>query len=197
MTPAPQPNNLADIDDSPLPGWSANFRTTALRHPGPRRLLLVPSLPLRLTTFALVAIGVGIPIVLLARAGWDPRGLVWTAAFLQIFTLAGAIFGLTSPRFDFDLDAAAVRVRCLPRRTDIPLPDVLAVQVADGGMQATSKGVPYQTWQLNLVVAGPEGPRLALSSHSDRTWTCSAARRLADFLSIPLLDPTAPADPTA
>jgi hypothetical protein len=189
MAAAPHSQDLPGVDTSPLSGSSASFRTAALREPDARRLLVVPSLGMRAAAFGLVACGLGVPAVMFARSapgGWPD--LIVTAAFCQIFTLAGALFWLAPLRAEFDLDAGVARLRSLGRREELPLADVLAVQVADGGVHRMSKGGTYRSYQLNLVLTDRDRPRLGLSNHARRAWTYEAGRRLAEFLSVPLLD---------
>ena len=181
--------DLDGVDPSPLPGSSANFRTTALHEPDARRMLLVPSLGLRVAAVALVALGLAIPVVLFARTGpGEAWGLVGTAVFSQIFTLAGVLFWLTPLRVEFDLDEGVARVRTVGGREELPLAGILAVQIADGGVHRTSKGGTYRTCQMNLVLADRARPRLGLSNHTRVAWTYDAGRRLAEFLGVPLVD---------
>jgi hypothetical protein len=137
--------------------------------------------------------------------------LVLVAPLLGLWFLGVGVckllFGGRRLRFDLDtgwVSAGTVRVRRIH-----PLQKVVAVQIAFGGMRtALGRTTPFKTYQLNAVLAhsaevleafgdllssvlGPSSnPRLNLTHHPDLAWTRRAARELANFLQVPLVDQT-------
>lgn len=70
---------------------------------------------------------------------------------------------------------------------ELPLRLVAAVQMVSGRIYP-SEDPSYIAYQINLVLSKPPGERLAIMAHAKEQEICSDARRLADFLSVPLLD---------
>ncbi|MBW3541137.1 MAG: hypothetical protein KY476_12785 [Planctomycetes bacterium] len=81
-------------------------------------------------------------------------------------------------RFRFDRAAGRIVAGLPPRRRTHRVDDVLAVQL-----------VRHNEYpELNLVFDEPGFPRRNVCCHGDVLWTWSTARRLCEFLDVPLID---------
>ena len=69
------------------------------------------------------------------------------------------------------------------------LADVAALQICSH-YEPESDGPGYLSYQFNIVLAGPPGQRINLMDHTARSALMEDAKRLAEFLSVPLLDHT-------
>ena len=80
------------------------------------------------------------------------------------------------------------------------LADIVGVQLVHAGWRSEGveigePGTPgsvvyqnYHSYQLNLVVADRDEPRINLCSHSDLEWMREASRRVAGLLRVPVFD---------
>jgi hypothetical protein len=133
-------------DTAPLPGVaSGTFKSHSLVPAGERRLVLRPSVGMRVLCLVPVALGAGMLSLTWIVCppprleGWvlGGFGLVFLAAGL----IATAALALGTGRVEFDRDAASVCFRGLLRtRTTRPLSDIIAVQLIHGGWHKTSGG---------------------------------------------------------
>jgi hypothetical protein len=46
----------------------------------------------------------------------------------------------------------------------------------------------YDWYEFNLVLRGPDAPRLSLASGREWMWMREAGRQVAEFLGVPLID---------
>jgi hypothetical protein len=67
------------------------------------------------------------------------------------------------------------------------LRDIEAVQVCSA-IVSPSEGRPYPVYELDVVMRRPAGARLAAMCHGKRDAMFSDARKLCEFLGVPLLD---------
>ena len=127
----------------------------------------------------------------------DSLGLLAAQVF-GIFITAFGVLGLVlTGRLEFDRDARRVRRTWFfgVTRWSRPLLDVRAVQVIPGEPSTRGEGDSAKlapTYQLNLVLADPKRPRVNLTSRFDWAGTIITARRIAEFLRVPLLDAISP-----
>ena len=70
-----------------------------------------------------------------------------------------------------------------------PLTAVEALQVCSAKV-SDSESVPFQVYELNVVMKRPAGTRVPALCHGDRDALFADANKLAEFLGVPLLDHT-------
>jgi hypothetical protein len=187
------PVNLP-VDTAPLPKSAASFRDKTLKQLSARRLIIKPSLGMRIFAAAFLAVGavpLGIAVYRLSR---NPNQTeYWVlGAFGLVFFTAGLLAFILPRRFDFDLDREEMRVLRLWFGSHRPLSQISGIQVIHGGWhtQKTRTGAErtYCSYQLNLILNDPDKPRMNLTNHPDWDSTWQAGRALADFLQLPFLD---------
>jgi hypothetical protein len=67
---------------------------------------------------------------------------------------------------------------------------VAAIQICSGIVRDSHSHREFKTFELNLVLSSPPGPRARLISHAKEKDLRDDARQLAQFLKVPLLDHT-------
>ncbi|KPL00353.1 MAG: hypothetical protein AMK75_05620 [Planctomycetes bacterium SM23_65] len=183
------------------------FQATALRFAGREAARVRPTLRVRVfcASFALIGLGLLVLAVLPSSAfgaiglswiadfegithasiGWVVRvfRLVFPGAFGLLFVGIGVGSGVSVARdaLTFDLHGGVLRMK---RPTsglgrEIPLRHVAAVQIL------SKRG---NIGQMNLVLARPAGVRLSVVGHAREHVLRADAARLAELLSVPLLD---------
>jgi hypothetical protein len=66
-----------------------------------------------------------------------------------------------------------------------PLKDIAGIQVCS--KQVRNEGT-YTVYEMNIVMSRPDGARIAAMCHGDRAALFADARKLAEFLGVPLVD---------
>ncbi len=180
------------VEIAPLRAASANFRTATLVEPAAGCLELRPSWGLRLFGLAFALFGL-MPFGIL-WAAWpdDPYAPYLVGGVGAVFLIVGLVLLLYGYRARFDRNNGEMTYGFTGFRRTRPLAEVLAVQLIDGGLQDSSDGPSYRTWQLNLVLDDASQPRVCLANHAHLSYTRWAGARLADFLDVPLLDQLPP-----
>ena len=192
--------------------WSGSFRTHELVEAAPGVLVVKPTGGLRL--FRGVFLGGGIAglamaVALLGAALFGEGDLLRSPTHVgqdySLGMLAGAgigilvggafvivsVYALNWPPVFIDRKLGEVRGRKLRVAgrlvKQLPLRFVAAVQIASGLVSA-SDGPNYTAYQANLVLNQPPGERITLMAHSREQQVRADARRLAEFIGVPLLD---------
>jgi hypothetical protein len=126
---------------------------------------------------------------------WPVAGIALALGFNCTIALVACAVGLKlmTQTIRFDRTAGTVCRRWLLRMQDSrPLQDVVAVQYLDVGRIRTTGGSedsqPVHQFQLNLVLEGPPGLRVNLCTEPEGPSVRDAARELAAFLAVPLVE---------
>jgi hypothetical protein len=181
-------------ETTPLPVTGVCFKSHTLVAAGDRRLLVRPTVGMRIYCLAFITLSVsmmGFTWIMFPPP--KPEGWILGGIGLVFLIFGTAILPMTSRLVEFDRDTGIVHFRgLLGLWTDRPLSDVLAVQLVQGSWHSPTgkQGVRpyYLTYQLNLVLADDSKPRVNLTNHSDWDATLETGSRIAEFLGVPLRD---------
>lgn len=184
------------VDTDPLPAASANFSTKSLDQSNSMRLVLKPSIGSWLFSLVFVFLGSIAFVVGTLTFAFDPRQ---TAPFM--FMGIGALFAgvglgmiVLAKRIVFDRGREEWYVGGMLRGESArPLSQILAVQLLFGGRHYSNKS-SYVTYQLNLIIDDESEPRINLTNHANVSATTEAAKAIAGFLEVPLLDELSESD---
>lgn len=182
---------------------AANSRTHKLNQPSPD-VLRVAATP-RSRIVQLLVFGPGVVVLLLGLLGvvslTQPTGPDLGAAVLCL-TVGGGFTAvsltlLRCPTVTLDrstgvMSGGRVGKAAAPARS-MPLRQVAAVQIVSGDVSA-DEGPRFTTYEVNLVVSDPPGRRITLMSHAEQMHIRDDAAKIAEFLSVPLLDHRGAAD---
>jgi hypothetical protein len=202
--PAMQPRSLkiagreVFVDTTPLETQVAGFQAKSLHRAGRQRLVLKPSLGIRLFALLWILAGVMLVYVLVTdrgKTGKQPLGPYWGALCASLcaspFLVGGLLLLVLPCRVEFDRDAGCMRTCRLGSRRELPLREVLAIQPTKGYWR-TRFGPGCQ---LNVVLDDDRQRRMCLSEHIDWKhvrvdWKVLrvTAADLAEFLGVALLD---------
>jgi hypothetical protein len=117
-----------------------------------------------------------------APAGWFVGGVG------AVCVVASGLIALLSRRFEFDRGAGFWQARRLGPGRRYPLGRIQSVQLIHGGWYGGGDRPAYNTYQLNLVLADPDRPRVNVTNTTNWEATWGMASALADFLGVPLQD---------
>ena len=180
------------VEATPLAKSAQNRLGVVVGQPRPNLLRLQqPMLRPLPWPVVLAAIVIAVPFTFVAFVVFinlEPRlyrtllGIVICVAF---FGILATILG-RQPQARFTAQQLRVRKSTLSRDHLIP-GHVTAVQLilgrADEDLQAEHPGI-----QINLILDNPTQPRVGFITFRDAEWTRLAARKLADYLGVPLVD---------
>ena len=193
-TPVQPASGEINVETTPLPLGGALGRLAVAEWRGPHEGVLALSPRKWRLGFGAALVGVSI---LAAMSAWrcahgacaeSDLGLIGFGVFFGVGFLL-LLAGLKS--YTFDRNRAMYTLGTLIGRFHRPLTDIRGVQVITGGIESNrdseSRGTPYQTYQLNLVLHGVT-PRQNISVNGDLAGTRIRGRALAEFLGVPFLD---------
>jgi hypothetical protein len=187
----------------------ANFRQLRFAGCTDSVFLFAPTLGARLFGLLFVAFGAGIlsAYVVTFAKGWHkvlPPGLGMTV-WMVVGVGFGCMIGITcigmslrvlTQTVRFDKAAGTVTRRWLLKGTDVrSLQEIVAVQALDAGLVTVSGGrgsSRVHLFQINLVLEFPPGFRVNVCTEPDEPSIRTAARELADFLGVPLVEQEVP-----
>ena len=186
------PRRGPHVATTPLRAPAAEGRAVRLVQRGPDVLAVKPTGTMRLVG----AFYVGLSLVGFAVLAGSFRQVAQTlgagAILIGLVPVAFLAVGLwiLSRRMAFDRRAGLLSYGSLWSRKTRPLADIAAVQFISGGrhMPASDDFPPFETYQANLVLSDPPGERINVVNQGDRASAEQTARRLAEFLNVPLLD---------
>jgi hypothetical protein len=175
----------ASADTTPLRVSASTGISHFVRQPREGLLQLLPAMFSLWAGAATGPIFIVIGTVILLSGQWAG------ALFAAVGALGLLIFVLMmvfTKRVEFDRDSGTWSLRRGGTTRYRPLDSIVAVQVIDGGWHGGVDHGKYFTYQLNLVIADPDEPRLNLTNVSnwEATWTIGS--QLSEFLGVELLD---------
>lgn len=181
---------IVEVDTTPLSAASANFRSKTMLQPRDGCLRLRPSGGLLLFAACFAAPGLVMATIGFAKVLTEsPK---WAAALLipfgSLFVTVGGSIWLVPRRHEFDCDSGQFVTARLTKTVVRPLTDILAIQLLDGGWHDGGDGPGYNTYQFNLILDDAAEPRRCLSNHANLNATRRDAKRLAEFLGVPLFE---------
>lgn len=163
----------AKVDWTPLRPGGFNFVTHALVEEGPSRLVMRPTLGLRI--FGLVFALAGLSMVVIGA-----RLSQWVALVLGIpVTAAGAWVLFRKGGAAFDRQA-----RAFVGKTSVPFTSIHALQLIKEDVDGD-----FDSYELNLVLTS--GERINVTDHSGRQQVKADAQRLGSFIGCKVWDTTA------
>jgi len=133
---------------------------------------------------------IGVTMVLFADP--DPRDSRTWWPFVMLAVPAGCaaagLLWLTTrkPRVEFSKTTGQLRSVFAGRLSGARI-RVLAIQLLPGRVDEDLRG-PGRSLQLNLILNNAALPRVGFITFRDADWTRAAARKLADYLGVPLVD---------
>jgi hypothetical protein len=179
-------------DPRPLP-----VRAPTLRPRGDDCLILAP--PRRLYLLVVIAaFTVGVVYFVAEQFAARPDRPLWLLlALLPLIALkAYADWLRTCYRQEVRFDRAAGRVNFARGDGGRPLDTIVAVQILPAGAEAAGSQLNLILNDLNLPTTSARTlPRRRLAQARDRSGLLAMARRLAEFLGVPLLDQPATDEP--
>lgn|SRR5262245_55324125 len=178
------------VETTPLKARSTSFRSATLALVRPDCLLLRPSFLHRLVVTGFLVFGIAFLITPFnQRVDDKENNLKWIKLPIGAGLWAyGGWMLVKARRHRFDREGGQWIVSSLLNSNSRPLSDIVAVQLLDGGWHSDGEYPDYRTRQLNLVLNDVATPRFCLSNHSNRHATYRDAKRLAEFLGVPLMD---------
>jgi hypothetical protein len=180
-------------------------RLVELSQPSPDVMAIIPKPGFEFLFTVLVLVQIfGIAVCFVWNLG---AGLVTIFLMFLLQTFLLLYVFRTFPRFTFNRKTRSITRRRIWVDRWATFDQVVAIQLCHGGMYAFPihshkptdpieailfpyvKPVPYDTYQLNLVLDGPTGVVRDLMAHNaDLHWLRAAGTQLADFLDKPFLD---------
>lgn len=156
------------------------FRSHTLVQERPGIYVFKPILRLRLVP--LLALVPGLVIFVLASlVALERPGALLFVVIGAVFVWAG--LWARGPALRFDLNAGQFVRGYVWRRVTTPLSAVAAVELVPAGRYVPEDSDPYETFQLNAVLAGG-APRVNLTNHADREASAADGRALAAALGV-------------
>lgn len=187
------------VDRTPLPGflrqnYLANLspRTLVPRGPDVLELRFGTGVKIGGAISLAVAVCFGAQLFALLEDGFDvlPFVLLHGLGSIALF-LSGLYLLLDLGRTTFDRAAGQWTVHHpFAEAVSRPLDHILALQLISGGVQKGDNG-ERETFQVNFILHGSE-PRENVAEHHDGNHIQLLAKKLADFLQVPLVDLTLP-----
>jgi hypothetical protein len=175
-----------DADTTPLRAAASTGISHALLRPHDRLMILKPIL-----FFPLLGGSVGLALLVVGLCTYLSSG--HPASFFiggigSVFVVVFSLIALLSRRFEFDCEGRSMRIRRFGKTRRIPLAQVRAVQMIQGGWHGSGARPQFFSYQLNVVLDDPNRPRINLTNTSNWEATWKAGSELAEFLGVPLLD---------
>jgi hypothetical protein len=181
---------------APLPGyWRRAFFGALLGRTlvaaGPHVVVLRYGVGVRVAGAVNLAVGLLVLGIGLTQLSEGPAvfllfGLLYVLGGLA-FALAGLHLLFNLGLLRFDRLAGEFTTRRLLGRTTRRLSEIRAVQFISGGVHKSEDG-DYETFQVNLLLDDRDQPRLNVMETQELDETRQVARRLAEFLGMPLQD---------
>ena len=121
-----------------------------------------------------------------------PLGLLIVFESIAVLVFVGFLVGFLIVRpFVFDRNAGRVWRRGKADKLlgdYAPLRDIEGLQICSKMCKDTDGSNNYMAYELNLVMKRPPGLRVPVLCHGNRSAMFEDARKLAEFLSVPLVD---------
>jgi len=197
-----------NVPKSPLTHAGANFKNVDLSFPTPDTAVLRPTGILKFAAFgflffglAALAIGVGVffsGAALVVKIFVPGLGAIHTmVGIFLLFVMDRTrriVYDRTHDRITFDRSTYDP----FTGKIDVAVSDIAGIQICSrlvepasfGSMHSHKAVQDYATYEMNVVLAEPEGKRIFIMSHAVEAAVRADAARLAAFLGTRVLDHT-------